>query len=215
MIIMELKDINFSYDSDKSYLLEGFSFKLSQGEHVVLTGRNGAGKSTVAKLVSGLISPDAGIVKLFGKTCFDNGRVNVGAYQDARKSIAFVAQDPSLQLLCENVVSDIAFAPQNLNWSVEKIDNAVSKQLEKAGIDYLAEKDPHALSGGEQQIVSLACAIAADPRLLVIDEPTSFLDSENSKHFLRLLEKTKGERTIFHVTHKDEEIEMADREVRM
>ncbi len=210
-----LKSVSFSYDSGKTFVFRDFNLELHEGEHVVLVGKNGAGKSTMSKLVAGLQCPDSGEVELFGKRCFEDGRVDMRGYAEARRKIAFVAQDPSVQLLCENVVSDIAFAPQNLNWSVEKIDDAVSNQLQKAGICDLAERDPHELSGGEQQLVSLACAIATDPELLVLDEPTSFLDSKNSRHFLRLLEKTKGERTIFHVSHKDDEIKMADRVVRM
>jgi energy-coupling factor transport system permease/ATP-binding protein len=215
MKVAELKNVDFSYDSGKTYVLKNFSFEIMDGCHAVLVGKNGAGKSTLAKLVAGLMCPDAGEVTIFGKACFSQGRVDTQAYAEARRGIAYVSQDPTLQLLCENVVSDIAFSPQNLNWDVNDIDSAVLKQLEKAGLSYLAERDPQSLSGGEQQLVSLACAIATDPKLLVLDEPTSFLDENNTSQFLRLLEKTKGKRTILHVTHKQKEIDMADCVVRL
>lgn len=215
MEIVNLNNISFSYDAGENYVLQNYSLAVEQGTHVVVTGKNGAGKSTLAKLVAGLLAPDAGKVQLFGETCFDNGKVFAENYSNARRRIAYVSQDPSLQLICENVATDIAFPLQNLNFSVEKIDEAVLKQLEKAGLEEIAEADPSTLSGGQQQLVVLASAIASDPELLVLDEPTSFLDEENTAHFLRLLEKTAGNRTIFHIAHKHSEIASGDKEIKL
>ena len=217
MNIVQLENVSFSYDAGKTYVLRDFSLSIEEGAHIVLTGKNGAGKSTLAKIVAGLLAPDAGTVKLFGETCFSGGTVlAVGgtvlpkAYIHARRKIAYVSQDPSVQLLCENVASDIAFPLQNLQFKVSDIDQAVLKQLEKAGLGDDASTDPKTLSGGQQQLVALASAIASEPELLVLDEPTSFLDEENTQKFLRLLQKTAGERTIFHVAHKVSDIDSAD-----
>ena len=215
MEIVKLKNVSFSYDAGANFVLQNCSLSICEGEHVVVTGRNGAGKSTLAKLVAGLLSPDAGKVQLFGDTCFDEGKVFAENYSNARKKIAYVSQDSALQLICENVATDIAFPLQNLNFSAEKIDEAVLIQLEKAGLEEIADADPATLSGGQQQLVVLASAIASDPELLVLDEPTSFLDEENTFHFLRLLKKTAGNRTIFHVAHKQAEIASGDIEVRL
>ena len=210
MNIVQLENVSFSYDAGKTYVLRDFSLSLEEGAHIVLTGKNGAGKSTLAKIVAGLLAPDAGTVKLFGETCFSGGTVLAEAYIHARRKIAYVSQDPSVQLLCENVASDIAFPLQNLQFKVSDIDQAVLKQLEKAGLGDDASTDPKTLSGGQQQLVALASAIASEPELLVLDEPTSFLDEENTQKFLRLLQKTAGERTIFHVAHKVSDIDSAD-----
>ena len=230
MNVVQLENVSFSYDAGKTYVLRDFSLSIEEGAHIVLTGKNGAGKSTLAKIVAGLLAPDAGTVKLFGETCFSGGTVlAVGgtvpepgtipaeggtvlpkAYIHARRKIAYVSQDPSVQLLCENVASDIAFPLQNLQFKVSDIDQAVLKQLEKAGLGDDASTDPKTLSGGQQQLVALASAIASEPELLVLDEPTSFLDEENTQKFLRLLQKTAGERTIFHVAHKVSDIDSAD-----
>ena len=215
MEIVKLENVSFSYDAGANFVLQNYSLSICEGEHVVVTGKNGAGKSTLAKLVAGLLSPDAGKVQLFGDTCFDEGKVFAENYSNARRRIAYVSQDPALQLICENVATDIAFPLQNLNFSAEKIDEAVLTQLEKAGLEEFADANPATLSGGQQQLVVLASAIASDPELLVLDEPTSFLDEENTSHFLRLLEKTAGNRTIFHVAHKQSEIASGDIEVRL
>lgn len=215
MTVASLRNVSFSYDSGVTYILRNFSLVVDAGKHVVVTGKNGSGKSTLAKIVSGLLAPDDGVVELLEEVCYKNGEVDAKAYANARKNIAYVSQDPSIQLLCENVASDVAFIPQNLQFSPQKIDEAVILQLKKAGLEDIAEADPATLSGGQQQLVALASAIVADPELLVLDEPTSFLDEENSKKFLRLLEKCAGERTIFHVAHKAEEVVMADEVVRI
>ena len=215
MNVAHLEDVSFSYDAGETYVLRDFSLDVEEGKHVVLSGKNGAGKSTLAKIVAGLLAPDAGTVQLFGKTCYEAGTAFAQAYSEARRKIAYVSQDPSVQLLCENVACDIAFPLQNMQFSVPVIDEAVLLQLDKAGLSDIAEADPATLSGGQQQLVVLASAIASDPQLLVLDEPTSFLDEEKTKKFLRLLEKCAGTRTIFHVAHKSEEIVMADVVVRI
>ena len=215
MSVVELENVSFSYDAGQTYVLRDFSLVIEEGKHVVLMGKNGVGKSTLAKIVAGLLAPDAGKVQLFGKTCFDNGNVNAQGYSDARRKIAYVSQDPTVQLLCENVASDIAFPLQNLQFAVSDIDDAVLQQLEKAGLGDIADADPSTLSGGQQQLVVLASAIASDPQFLVLDEPTSFLDEEKTKKFLRLLQKCAGERSIFHVAHKVSDIESADEVIRI
>ena len=215
MNVVQLENVSFSYDAGQTYVLQNFSLEIDEGKHVVLTGKNGAGKSTLAKIVAGLLAPDAGKVQLFGEICFEEGAALPQSYSEARKKIAYVSQDPSVQLLCENVACDIAFPLQNLQFAVSDIDEAVLLQLEKAGLEDIAEADPATLSGGQQQLVVLASAIASDPQLLVLDEPTSFLDEENTKKFLRLLEKCAGERTVFHVAHKAQDIKTAGEVIRI
>lgn len=215
MNAVQLDNVSFSYDSGETYVLLDYSLSIEEGKHVVLTGKNGTGKSTLAKIVAGLLAPDAGTVQLFGETCFEGGTVLPKAYSEARKKIAYVSQDPSLQLLCENGACDIAFPLQNLQFSVSDIDEAVLLQLEKAGLSDIADADPTTLSGGQQQLVVLASAIASDPELLVLDEPTSFLDEKNTKKFLRLLEKCAGQRTVFHVAHKMSDIKSGDEVIKI
>jgi energy-coupling factor transporter ATP-binding protein EcfA2 len=213
--IVSLEDIAVSYDERKTFVLENFDFEMFEGEHVVLSGKNGSGKTTLSKIAAGLMSPDFGRVELFENLCFDEAGVNAKSYEDARRNIAYVFQQPEISIVSQNVASNIAFAPQNLCFSVPEIDAAVSLELEKAGLETIAEKDPRELSGGEQQLVSIASAIAAYPKLLVLDEPTAYLDEANSKNCMRLIEKTKerAECAILHITHKEEEIKMADRVV--
>ena len=229
-MIAELKNIWFRYDEQSPWILEELDFSLKSGERVCITGDNGSGKSTLAKIIAGLASPDFGEVELIGKKCFCKPKttsdtsslieetqqsqdfgVNVENYSEARKQIACVFQNPADQIITESVAGDIAFVPQNLCFSTQEIDEAVAKQLEKAGLRELAGKDPSTLSGGEQQLTVLASAIAASPKLLVLDEPTAYLDAENSQHFSRLLEKLPVDMAVINITHKTSEIKRADR----
>ena len=215
MRIADLKHIFFSYDEGHSFVIRDFSFSLDEGEHVALVGRNGAGKSTLGKLVAGLLSPDSGEVELMGLVCFDHLGVNSQNYEEARKSIAYVAQDPATQLVTATVAGELAFGPQNLCLSVEQIDELVALELDKAGLGEIAERDPMTLSGGEQQLVSIAAAIASEPRLVVLDEPTAFLDEQNEKRCMRLIEKISNECTVLHITHKPCEIAKANRVIEL
>lgn len=212
MPVAELKDISFSYDGGQSFVLRDVDFSIEEKEHVALIGHNGSGKSTLAKLVAGLLAPDSGEVRLFELLCFDDEKkARPLLYQQVRRHIAAVFQDPSDQLVSDTVAGDVAFGPQNLCWTTEQIDEAVLTQLEKAGIGDFAGRDPSTLSGGEQQLVAIASAISMRPDLLVLDEPSAFLDLENSKHLLRLIEKASAGISVLHVTHKEAEAELANR----
>lgn len=220
MNLVELNNVSFSYDAGKTFVLKDVSLNVGEHEHVALVGPNGSGKSTLAKIAAGLLSPDEGEVKLMGEFCFQNmpgmnseGKIDTDAYARARRQIGYVFQDPTDQLVTEAVSTELAFAPQNLCFSVAEIDEMVALELEKAGLAELAERSLDELSGGEQQLVAVASAVACNPKLLVLDEPTAYLDSENAKHLMRMIEKTAEKCAVLHITHKPEEIKSAGRVV--
>ncbi len=214
MLVANLKNIFFSYDDASQPVLHNLDFYIEKEEHVVLLGCNGSGKSTLAKLVAGLMSPNSGEVNLLTHRCFDNDSgVDADSYREARRHIACVFQDPADQLVSDTVAGDVAFGPQNLMFEVSEIDEAVETQLEKAGIGSFARRDPATLSGGEQQLVAIASAISMKPQLLVLDEPSAFLDDVNTGHLLRLIEKASQGIAILHVTHNSIERKRADRVV--
>lgn len=217
MRLVDLKDISFSYDGGKTFVLQGISLQVDDGEHVALVGPNGCGKSTLAKIAAGLLSPDGGSVTLLGKECFNfmpgmkDKKIDVEAYSQVRRQIGYVFQDPQDQLITECVATELAFTPQNLLFTVEQIDQMVALELEKAGLSQLAERSLDELSGGEQQLVAVASAVACNPKLLVLDEPTAYLDTDNAKHLNRMIEKLTDRCAVLHITHKPEEIKKADR----
>lgn len=228
MKLVELENISFSYDGGETLVLDGVSLSLEEKEHVALVGRNGCGKSTLGKIVAGLLAPDSGKVQLMGLNCFDDScelvtteKAGVSAcvspenYEAARRKIAYVAQDPSTQLVCETVAGELAFGAQNLCLGVERIDELVALELEKAGLGAIAERDPMTLSGGEQQLVTIAAAVATEPELVVLDEPTAYLDAHNSVNCMRLIEKLVETCCVFHITHKPEEIARSSRVVNL
>lgn len=210
MVIAKLENIDFAYEGS-NWVLKDFNFTLSAGQKVWLSGKNGCGKSTLARILGALQTPDYGRVELFGKLCFeshpnldaDYKLVDDNAYKFARKRIASVFQDPADQVVTENVTSDIAFGPQNLNWPVAEIDEAVITELDKAGLASIADRDPATLSGGEQQLVCIASAIAQKPELLMLDEPTAYLDAQNKHKFNRLVQKIDDDVAIVYITHDD------------
>ncbi len=214
MKIAELTNITFTYEGEHASVLRDLDFELHAGEHVVLMGSNGSGKSTLLRLVAGLLSPNSGRVKLFDNLCFDDdGGVRAREYSDARRSIACVFQDPSDQLVSDCVAGDIAFGPQNFCFDVEEIDDIVATELEKAGIGALADRDATTLSGGEQQLVAIASAIAMKPKLLALDEPSAYLDAEHCSKLQRLIEKASQGIAVLHVTHDSAYLNSADRVV--
>lgn len=223
MALIDLKHIYFQYKGNSDYCLKDISFYAHHGEHIAICGENGCGKSTLSLLIGGLRSPDYGYVEMFDMKCFDkpfdenNGTncknyINGDNYKRARQRIGFVFQNVQSQLICFDVVSELAFTPQNLNWNINKINESINYELEKAGLEHLAMRDPKTLSGGEQQLVCIAAALASNPEILILDEPTTYLDGNNQKKFMKLIQNIrKLTTTLIHITHVREEMKIADR----
>lgn len=211
--IVELKNVTKSYRvGDTSFkALDGIDLKIKKGQFVVVLGPSGAGKSTLLNLIGGMDIPTSGDVIIDGENISKYNEDKLSIYR--AENIGFIFQFynilPSLTVL-ENVdiVKDIVLDP------VDSID-----ALKDVGLEKHINKFPNQLSGGEQQRVSIARAIAKNPKLLLCDEPTGALDSKTGCEVLKLLrkqcDKNNGENTVIIVTHNALFAEIADTVIRV
>lgn len=168
MIALRLADVWFGYTDDP--VLRGVSLDLRQGETVALLGRNGVGKTTLTKIVMGLLRPQRGGVWVGDRNV--EGR----APEDVARRAAYVFQHPEQQLFAHTVWDEVAFAPRLQGVSREEADAVTASALRRVGLDASGEAHPYELPPARRRLVALAAAIAQRPRLMVLDEPTQGLD---------------------------------------
>lgn len=193
----------------RTWALQDISLEIRAGERIALIGANGSGKSTLARLIAGLEAPDQGSVELFGAVCKDENTVHANAYSTSREKIAMVFQEPEDQILGLSVFDDIAFGPENLNFTEERMRANVARELERFDLEAFAETNPIELSGGQQQKLVLASALAMDPELLILDEAASHLDAEAQRRLYTSLFSLPA--TLVYVTHNLEDALLAER----
>ncbi len=210
-----LKGVRFSYDGGATWALDDVDLAVARGERLCLLGANGSGKSTLARLLAGISAPDEGEVELMGHACFRCGQADGAAYAQARSRISMVLQNPDDQIVTTRVEDDVAFGPENLGWSPERIKKVVARELGRVAMASYAQADPSLLSGGQQQRVAIAGALAMEPDLLVLDEPGARLDVRGRAGVARVIEGLRGHATVVHVTHFMDEAARADRVVVM
>ena len=168
MTALRFDDVWFRYDA--APVLRGVTLTLEPGETVGLLGPNGAGKTTLTKLIVGLLQPDRGGVWVTGRTT--QGRT---PEQMARQT-AYVFQHPDQQLFARSVAAEVAFAPRLRGLHADEIETLVHSVLRRTGLEGVAEEHPYDLPPAQRKLVALAAALAQQPQLLVLDEPTQGLD---------------------------------------
>lgn len=193
----------------EKWALRNVSLSIFEGERLAIVGANGSGKSTLARLIAALEAPDLGKVELFSEACFEDGLPHGEAYAEARKKTAMVFQEPEDQIVGMTVEDDIVFGPENLRFSREKIQTVLDESLKCFGLSNLRNANPTTLSGGQQQKLVLASALAMQPRLLILDESASHLDSATRKTLFTPI-RDLSITTVF-ITHSIEEAFFADR----
>ena len=210
--IVSLARVTVAYDDVQA--LDNVSLDVRQGERLCVLGANGSGKSTLASVVCGLLAPDAGEVTLVGEKVFANGAADFDAYRRARRKLGLVFQNPEDQIVTSVVEEDVAFGPENLGLPSERIEHLVRRELHRVAMERYAKADPARLSGGQRQRVTIAGALAMEPRVLVLDEPSSSLDVRGRRSVMKVVEKLRGVGcTVVHVTHFMDEALGADRVV--
>ena len=197
--MIELKNIFFSYGSNRVF--EDFSLSVSRGGITCLLGSSGCGKTTVLRLIAGLETPERGAVALNGKTLSEDGKVLVPSQY---RNVGFIFQDLALWPHF-TVFKNIAFGLQERK--SPKVKEQVHDILNHFGIDDLAGKYPHQLSGGQKQLVAIARSLVLKPEVLLMDEPLSNLDVQLKKKILEHIKKLKTDFnvTIVYVTHDHRE----------
>lgn len=187
--------------------VEGVSLELCQGSFVALVGHNGCGKSTLAKLLNGLLLPKSGKVTVFGAETTDKSKIF-----DIRKNVGMVFQNPDNQMVASIVEEDVAFGPENLGLPSEEIRARVDEALATVDMSQFAHRSPSALSGGQKQRIAIAGALAVKPRVLVLDESTAMLDPQGRKEVLEVAHKLNRDgMTVVLITHFPDEVVDCDK----
>jgi len=194
--------------------LDDVTLSVTRGEWVCVLGANGSGKSTLASVICGLLAPDAGSVELVGERVYADNTADLSAYRRARRSLGLVFQNPDDQIVTSVVADDVAFGPENLGVPSDQIAERVERELRRVALSSYAQADPSRLSGGQKQRAAIAGALAMEPEILVLDEPSSLLDVRGRRSILRVMERLRtAGTTLVHVTHYMEEALLADRVV--
>ena len=184
--MIEFKNVSFAYEKDR-YVLKDMSFFIERGESVGLIGANGAGKSTIMKLLLGLVQGE-------GSVLIDGTEVSRETLGEIRRKLGFVLQNSDNQMFMPTVYEDMIFAPLNYGLSREETDRRVDDVLERLGLGYLKDRYNHKISGGEKRMAAIATILAMEPEAVLMDEPTSALDPYNRRlviNTIRELDQTK------------------------
>lgn len=189
--LVTLKDVSVTFPSQEQSILKNINIQINQGDRLLLVGRSGIGKSTLLYLLAGII-PEMIYAGIEGNILRNNFNT------------AIVMQNPPSQMVTPTVEQEIAFALENRGLPGKVIREKVDTALKSTGISSLRNKKPFQLSGGEMQKVSLTAAIASEPDLLLLDEPTSFLDGESADNLINLLNFLPAKIAVVVIEHKTE-----------
>ena len=184
--MIEFRDVSFSYERGTP-VLEHLSFRIEAGETVGLIGANGAGKSTIMKLLLGLISGE-------GEVLVDGTPVQKTTLAEIRRKLGFVLQNSDHQMFMPTVYEDMMFAPLNYGVARDEAEKRVDAVLRQLGVEELKHRHNHRISGGEKRMAAIATILAMEPDAILMDEPTAALDPYNRRiviNTIRDLQQTK------------------------
>ena len=204
MKVIELKNVSFKYDEE--YVVKNVSFSIEKGSYTTIIGHNGSGKSTIAKLIMGLLEKEKGQIFVEGL------ELNLENLYKIREKIGIVFQNPDNQFIGSTVRDDIAFGLENHCIPHEQMDPLILKFAEKVGMLNYLDSEPTKLSGGQKQRVAIAGVLAMYFNVIIFDEATSMLDPQGKKEINELIEEIHREKniTIVSITHDIEEAVKSD-----
>ncbi len=213
--IIKFDNVSFAYELEDEGVVNAvndFSLNVPEGQFLAVLGHNGCGKSTVAKLINGILVPNKGKVTVEGMDTSDEEKT-----VDIRKTVGMVFQNPDNQIVATIVEDDVAFGPENLGVEPSEIRKAVDNALKAVGMYEFRNREPHRLSGGQKQRVAIAGVLAMKTKCIVMDEPTAMLDPQGRKEVMDTVMKLNKKLgiTVILITHYMDEAVKADRVVVM
>ncbi|MBC1336626.1 energy-coupling factor ABC transporter ATP-binding protein [Listeria booriae] len=208
---VKLDHVSYKYEDAPDFAVKDVSFTVEKGEWLAIVGHNGSGKSTIAKLLNGLLFPTDGMVKI--------GHFKLGekTIWDIRKQVGMVFQNPDNQFVGATVQDDVAFGLENHGVPHELMVERVDRALDEVGMQKYALHEPSRLSGGQKQRVAIAGVLALQPDVIILDEATSMLDPRGRAEVMETIRVMREREaiTVISITHDLDEVVLADRVIVM
>ena len=192
--LVDFKNVSFSWPGSKESVISKCNFSINKSGLWMIVGKNGSGKSTFLKLISGVLKPNAGKVQC-----------------DAKVGIVF--QNPDHQILMPNCWSELVINI-NQNEGEKNISRKIGNVLEKVGLGGFEKRPVHSLSGGQKQRLTIACSLISEKNLILLDEPTSLLDKTSQFNVIKIIKNLTSDKlnplTVLWITHRNDELSYAD-----
>lgn len=193
--MLELHSVDFGYKA-RTKALRNVSLTIQPGEFIAVAGRNGSGKTTLTRLIMGLKKP------LSGKILFDGKNTGTDTPADMARHIGYVFQNPDRQIFRDTVFDEVSYGPEQLGFRADRVGEFVNEALAATGLSSLASAYPLSLSKGQKQRLAIASALAMQPEMLILDEPTSGQDAKERRQLMLLLAQLHRQgKTILLITH--------------
>jgi len=186
MAVIETKSLTYTYPGGAKPSINEVTIRIEKGDFVLITGPSGCGKTTLCRCFNGLI-PHFYQGELAGEILVAGQDVTKRQTHEMAKHVGLVFQNPENQLFALSIEKDVAFGLENLGYSREEMRKRVDWALNLTGIYDLRERSPHEVSGGQQQRVAIAAVLAMQPEIIVLDEPTSFLDPLSAEKIFEVI----------------------------
>ncbi|GIO95968.1 energy-coupling factor transporter ATP-binding protein EcfA1 [Paenibacillus lautus] len=205
--VISFKNVWFRYDARQDWTLREINLTLYEGEWLTIVGGNGSGKSTLVRLINGLLQPTLGEVAVYGKKTCDHRKL-----WNIRQNVGMVFPNAENQIVGMTVQEDTTFGLYNIGVSPKQAESRCRSVLQLLGLYELKDLPPYFLSGGEKQKLAIAGVLAMEPKVIIVDESTSMLDTESARQIHEIMSELHRNRfTLIQVTHEVEEIFTADR----
>ncbi|BAM46284.1 energy-coupling factor ABC transporter ATP-binding protein [Amphibacillus xylanus] len=204
---IQFRNVYFRYSEEQPWVLEDVSFKLKSNEWLAIIGHNGSGKSTIAKLMNGLLFPDKGEIIIHGI------KLTAETVWEVRKKVGMVFQNPDNQFVGTTVRDDVAFGLENRGVDRDIMIKAIDESLAAVRMSDYYLHEPHRLSGGQKQRVAIAGVLAVKPDVIILDEATAMLDPKGRKEIIQTVNDLTqtNQLSLVTITHDLNEIVAADR----
>lgn len=202
---VDINNLSFEYE-EGAKTIDQISFSVPKGSYTVVLGHNGSGKSTIAKLIIGLLEPKTGDITV------DGIHLDEEHLYDVREKVGIVFQNPDNQFIGSTVRDDIAFGLENLCVPTEDMEDIIQTYAKKVNMTEFLDHEPTKLSGGQKQRVAIAGILAMHPSIIILDEATSMLDPRGKIEINNLVHELNQTQnmTILSITHDIEEAALSD-----
>lgn len=202
---VKVEDLCFAYDPNAP-VIQSVSFTVEAGSYTTIIGHNGSGKSTIAKLMIGLLAAQS------GKIWMDGLPLNEANIYEIRNRVGIVFQNPDNQFIGASVADDIAFGLENHQVQSDRMQAIIEDYAQRVGMQDFLNSEPTKLSGGQKQRVAIAGVLAMQPQMIIFDEATSMLDPQGKAEINDLIQEihAQGDLTVISITHDIEEVAKSD-----